>query len=230
MPSQVLLPLSKFNKKHIDTIVNDNQLVRINQTTFDFIKSNDIDSIKSIYSSPNIQIDPYGHHFFSEELREYFQTVIFTNTTTQNNLPFHISTVDLAKTYIYPYSAAEYKAKHLAEYSPYEQDFLFNIFLNKDDLPIFNRIIDCNSYLIIMAIPLTPEEHKVFSNQWKSFYSINAIVPNLATIEKVYKSYIKELEYYYEKNEQLLQENQTLKQQLNFLTEELIKSNKVTWN
>ena len=102
--------------------------------------------------------------------------------------------------------------------------------MNKDDLPIFNRIIDCNSYLIIMAIPLTVEEHKIFSYQWKSVYSINAILPNLATIEKVYKSYIKELDYYYEQNEKLLEENNNLKQQLNFLTEELIKSNKVTWN
>ena len=29
MSSQILLPLSKFNKKHIDTIVNHNQLVNL---------------------------------------------------------------------------------------------------------------------------------------------------------------------------------------------------------
>ena len=226
MPSQILLSLSKFNKKHIDTIANHNQLVQINQSTFDYLKSNDLDSLKSIYSSPNIQ-QSVGH-YFSNELREYFAQTIVANTTTINNTP-KISG-DLSRTYIYPYSAAQYKAQYFAEYSPYEQDFLFNMFLNKDDLPIFNRIIDCNSYLIIMAIPLTVEEHKIFSYQWKSLYSINAIVPNLATIEKVYKSYIKELDYYYEQNEQLLEENKNLKQQLNFLTEELIKSNKVTWN
>jgi hypothetical protein len=226
MPSQVLLSLSKFNKKHIDTIVNHNQLVKINESTFDYLKSNDLDSLKSIYSSPNIQQNV--SHYFSNELREYFAQTIIANTTTINNTPK--TSGDLSKTYIYPYSASEYKAQHFAEYSPYEQDFLFNMFLNKDDLPIFNRIIDCNSYLIIMAIPLTVEEHKIFSYQWKSLYSINAIVPNLATIEKVYKSYIKELDYYYEQNEQLLEENKNLKQQLNFLTEELIKSNKVTWN
>lgn len=229
MSSQVLLPLSKFNKRHIDTIVNHNQLVKINQSTFDSLKLNDFDSLKSIYSSPNIQQDNITvGYYFSDELRQYFQQAITDNTTTKNNLP--VLSTNLTRTYIYPYSAAEYKAQHLAEYSPYEQDFLFNIFLNKDDLPIFNRIIDCNSYLIIMAIPLTVEEHKIFSYQWKSVYSINAILPNLATIEKVYKSYIKELDYYYEQNEQLLEENNNLKQQLNFLTEELIKSNKVTWN
>lgn len=229
MSSQVLLPLSKFNKKHIDTIVNHNQLVKINQSTFDSLKLNDFDSLKSIYSSPNIQQDNITvGYYFSDELRQYFQQAITDNTTTKNNLP--VLSTNLTRTYIYPYSAAEYKAQYFAEYSPYEQDFLFNIFLNKDDLPIFNRIIDCNSYLIIMAIPLTVEEHKIFSYQWKSVYSINAILPNLATIEKVYKSYIKELDYYYEQNEQLLEENNNLKQQLNFLTEELIKSNKVTWN
>ena len=226
MPSQILLSLSKFNKKHIDTIVNHNQLVKINESTFDYLKSNDLDSLKSIYSSPNIQQNV--GHYFSNELREYFAQTIIANTTTINNTPK--TSGDLSRTYIYPYSAAQYKAQYFAEYSPYEQDFLFNMFLNKDDLPIFNRIIDCNSYLIIMAIPLTVEEHKIFSYQWKSLYSINAIVPNLATIEKVYKSYIKELDYYYEQNEQLLEENKNLKQQLNFLTEELIKSNKVTWN
>jgi hypothetical protein len=226
MPSQILLSLSKFNKKHIDTIANHNQLVQINQSTFDYLKSNDLDSLRSIYSSPNIQQNV--GHYFSNELREYFAQTIVANTTTINNTPK--TSGDLSKTYIYPYSASEYKAQYFAEYSPYEQDFLFNIFLNKDDLPIFNRIIDCNSYLIIMAIPLTVEEHKIFSHQWKNLYSINAIVPNLATIEKVYKSYIKELDYYYEQNEQLLEENKNLKQQLNFLTEELIKSNKVTWN
>lgn len=226
MPSQILLPVSKFNKKYIDTIVNHNQLVKINQSTFDSLKSNDLDALRSIYSSPNIQQN-LGY-YFSDELRNSFQQIITDNTTTTNNLP--VLTADLSRAYIYPYSAAEYKAQHFAEYSPYEQDFLFNIFLNKDDLPIFNRIIDCNSYLIIMAIPLTFEEHKIYSYQWKSLYSINAILPNLATIEKVYKSYIKELDYYYEQNEQLLEENKNLKQQLNFLTEELIKSNKVTWN
>jgi hypothetical protein len=229
MPSQILLPLSKFNKKHIDTIVNHNQLVKINQSTFDSLKLNDFDSLKSIYLSPNIQQNNITvGYYFSDELRQYFQQVITDNTTTKNNLP--VLSTDLTRTYIYPFSADEYKAQHLAGYSPYEQDFLFNIFLNKDDLPIFNRIIDCNSYLIIMAIPLTVEEHKIFSYQWKSVYSINAILPNLATIEKVYKSYIKELDYYYGQNEQLLEENNNLKQQLNFLTEELIKSNKVTWN
>lgn len=226
MPSQILLPVSKFNKKYIDTIVNHNQLVKINQSTFDFLNSNNLDALKSIYSSPNIQQNV--GHYFSDELRKSFQQIITDNTITKNNLP--VLAADLSKTYIYPYSAAEYKAQHFAEYSPYEQDFLFNIFLNKDDLPIFNRIIDCNSYLIIMAIPLTFEEHKIYSYQWKSFYSINAVLPNLATIERVYKSYIKELDYYYEQNEQLLEENKNLKQQLIFLTEELIKSNKVTWN
>lgn len=51
----------------------------------------------------------------------------------------------------------------------------------------------------------------------KSLYSINAIVPNLATIERVYKSYIKELDYYHQQNEQLLEENQTFKTTTYFL-------------
>jgi hypothetical protein len=228
MPLQMLLPLSKFNKKHIDAIVEDNQLVKVNESTITSLRSNDLDSIKSIYSSPNIQPISYGNNYFSNELQQYFQNIIVANTVSKNSLI--VSSPNYIKTYIYPYSAFEYKAKYLAGYSPYEQDFLFNIFLNKDDLPIFNRIIDCKSYLIIMAIPLTVEEHKIFSYQWKSLYSINAIVPNLAAIERVYKSYIKELDYYHQQNEQLLEENQTLKQQLTFLTEELIKSNKVTWN
>ena len=228
MPLQMLLPLSKFNKKHIDTIVDNNQLVKVNETTISFLRLNDFDSLKSIYSSPNIQPVSYGNNYFSSELQQYFRDTIVANTVSTNSLA--VSSPNYIKTYIYPYSASEYKLKHLAGYSPYEQDFLFNIFLNKDNLPIFNRIIDCKSYLIIMAIPLTVEEHKIFSYQWKSLYSINAIIPNLATIERVYKSYIKELDYYHQQNEQLLEENQALKQQLTFLTEELIKSNKVTWN
>ena len=86
MPLQMLLPLSKFNKKHIDAIVEDNQLVKVNESTITSLRSNDLDSIKSIYSSPNIQPISYGNNYFSNELQQYFQNIIVANTVSKNNL------------------------------------------------------------------------------------------------------------------------------------------------
>lgn len=231
MPSDKFLSYSKFNKKYLDPITTNSNLIEFN--IFSYYHSLLEDGISSFR---NNYIMPHPRYMYNLQ-RKYIQSVGNYTKEELNILNKEYSDIALKHSfvpsfaqygsstiYIYPYPVSDFVSTFYSNYIPSEKDYIISQLIS------LNYIIPFEDYTLLRKIKITKDDYSCIKQQWKDSTSLNKIVDLMKEAQDILHSHKRDLAFLLNKVDELSEENAFLKQQNTQLTNTVVRSSQLTWS
>jgi hypothetical protein len=222
MASDKFLSYSKFNKKYLDPIINNKNLINFNEFIYYSILSDStINSLKEQYILPNPRFIYLTKDKYMTAMYEYTKEEKAVFTKEFNTL---VSSMSSAFISLYPYPLNDFVDNFYSNYIPSEREYIINSLLE------FNYIKPFDDYVLLSASKISKDNYSLILDSWKKEVSLNRIVDLMKEAQEILHAHKRDLSFLVNKVDELSEENKNLKYQNAQLTNNVVRANQITWS
>jgi hypothetical protein len=212
---------SKFNKRYIDPLFNNKNLIPAHACYF----SEDLSTLQKYYKLPRSSnytssINKYNN--LDYDLKEKFKIKF-------NSLfPFLNDNINVRQ-YIYPFSIDQFIKEYYSLYLPSEVQFITKKMIDLKIIISTSLLFEGDFFTALVVQPFTKEQYNSISSEWDSNYTFAGVAQSVNNIANITAQYKKDYKYLNQELVNLKNENNLLKSQLIEISQELLKATSHTW-
>ena len=222
MPADKFLSYSKFNKKYFNPYYLDKDLIQFNYITY-HLSQKSLDIIQSQYQTP-LTWHSSSTGYMTNFINSHASQLTIEETDKAIQMYDNFSSTFKESYKIYPFDLNSFISNYYSNTLPSEKNFIIEHMLN------FNKIINCDSYLILSFEPFSREQYDAIKDHWSDNYSISSIIKNLKQVQTVLDNHKKDLRHLLATNDELLIENKQLKEINQDLSNQIYRSTFTNWS